>query len=238
MTTVRPVWTDEERARILRELTQPSRRPKGGIDGFPQEDMEADLHHICYAYSCRALFPVVWLQLHWGVRPLEVCSLTAENWDSCACTVKIPGAIAKLGEDRQFIADRVTAKMLDAVARGRGRKEILFRGIDGRPWEPSVMAREFSCVLRNIGLHGSLSSLREHAIATLLGFGPAIFVMEITGPFSLGVSDLSGGVANDHQCMTVLPDDQAIPPPTTMPVRRLPGEGSGKPSDDTVVEDP
>lgn len=195
------IWTDEEKDLILAELTKPLRYSEATTTGSLRQRDSARRREFHYAARCHALFPVVWLQMLWGVRPLESSLLTVGDWDTRKRELCLPAVITKSNEERRFTVDQVTGIILDVLTKDRGLKEILFRSSLGKPWQPRLMSRHFRCVLKNLRLRGSLYSSRHYAVTTLLEVMPSQLasVMAITGHASLETINPYVGLKGQRQ---------------------------------------
>lgn len=222
------VWTDEERDLILSELGKPHQDTEARNTSSPRQ--RGLLHcEVPYTARCYALFPVIWVQMLWGIRVSEACRLTVGDWDSGTRVLRVPAASTGSGMVRRFTVDQVTAQILDALTKGRGQMDLLFRCVGGRPWHPHLMASDFGCVLRRLRLPGSLYCVRRDAISSLLRAmrGDVAGVMAITGHPSLDLIDPSAGLLGTRYRTAAPVDDHATPPLTPSPDQEPPDEPTG-----------
>lgn len=178
------IWLDEEKNLILQALTAPLRYPDDLAD-MPTRTRRAARHSaLCSFYKRRALFPVIWIQMLWGLRPLETTLLRVEHWNPRTNELVLTKDITKTKQERSFTVDRVTAAMLNCLTKGRTHKELVFRTAFGMPWNGyQDMSRQFKEILRSLSIRGSLYSCRHYAVTTLVELMPGKLrsVMMISG---------------------------------------------------------
>lgn len=181
-------WLDEEKDLILRELCSPLRYPEETVGLNARKLKALRRSALCDFAKRQALFPVIWLQIHWALRPGETTLLQVKDWHSRSRELVLSEEITKTGESRTIGLDLVTARILDLFTVGRAPSEFLFRTAYGMPWDGyNEMSRQFKEILVRLGLRGSLYSCRHYAVTTLLELMPGNIrgVMAISGHATL-----------------------------------------------------
>jgi integrase len=178
------IWLDEEKNLILQALTAPLRYPDGLANLPARKRRAARRSALCSFYKRRALFPVIWIQMLWALRPRETTLLRVEHWNPRTNELVLTKDITKTKQERSFVVDRVTAAMLNCLTKGRTHKELVFRTAYGMPWNGyNDMSRQFREILRSLSIRGSLYSCRHYAVTTLVELMPGKLrsVMMISG---------------------------------------------------------
>jgi hypothetical protein len=181
-------WTDEERRLMFIEMVRPiaieivqGRKRRG------TPEYKAKMGELAYYRNRKAIFAILWLMLHWAIRPKEASRLIIDNWDPRTRRLYIPASVAKNRVARDFVVDKETARLIAYAAGRRSRKEPLFLTQRGRKWNTQNLGKFIRQLIERLQMRGSLYSTRHTACTNLCYLLPRELnkVKKVTGHLHL-----------------------------------------------------
>jgi integrase len=181
------IWTDEEVEMILAALMAPHAQCDCEPGKKFTNDTKRKLSEAMLAAARHSLVPIIWIQMHWALRPTEASLVRVRDWCPRTRTLTLPKEITKNGLERYMVVDETSAEIIAHMIIGKTSNDLIFTTRFGRRWYTRNQAKYFRSLLRSLGLKGSLYSCRHYAATTLMEQyqGEWRKVMRITGHQSM-----------------------------------------------------
>lgn len=161
-----PLWQPEAVRAILRALRAPKASRTYDVvssaltAGYAIAAAEWDYQ------NRRALYPVIWMMVHWALRPEEARHAQVSDWDPRSRRLTVRSSWIR-ARRRTFVVDRRTAQLLTRVVGARPRHDPLFPSRFGRAWTQRALQAQFERLLEHLHLDGSLLSCVRYALQRL-----------------------------------------------------------------------
>lgn len=163
-----PAFSPEQVRAIMRDLRAPKRPRTYGRAQYACTAGYAAAAAIWDYENRRALYPIIWMMMHWAMRPHEAREARVGDWNPHVQRLTIRSRATK-HRRRILQVDQATARLLTRVAGTRPPTEPLFPSRFDRTWTRRALQSLFGQALARLGLRGSLMSCVRYAVQGLAG---------------------------------------------------------------------